>query len=98
MSQSSQINVKFRPALTLGQIQHLTQNLNPESEIEKSILKILVPLLAKIDLGVISPAYKLSETHAIKQLEIAKRNAYEQGLMSPEEEASYESEILGMDV
>jgi hypothetical protein len=62
----------------------------------KSVIKTLVPIVAKIEVGAINPAYKLSETHAIKVAEKNERERYENNLMSPEEEADYEARILGL--
>jgi hypothetical protein len=70
--------------------------MNPESELGKSVIKVLVPMIAKVEVGAISPAYTLSETHAIKSLESARRISYESGTMSPEDEAKYEAEIMGI--
>lgn len=87
---------KYRPAFTASQIQHILHNLPSNDPTSKSIAKILIPLLAKVEIGAVSPAYKLSETHMIKQAEISDRKRYENGEMDAEEEADYESKILGV--
>jgi hypothetical protein len=108
----SQSLLKFRPVLTLEQIKqiiYLTQEddsfsdfagLDPDSvntpEINKSIRRVLIPLLAKIEVGAINPAYKLSEIHAVKMAESAERQRYENDLMSPEEMLVYENKLLGI--
>jgi hypothetical protein len=89
--------VKFRPVLTLAQITTIVHQFQPlVDEESRSILKVLVPMIAKIEVGAINPAYKLSEHKIIKDTETAQRVRYESGMMSTEEEASYESQILGL--
>ena len=66
------------------------------ANMNRSIKQVMIPLLAKIEVGAINPAYKLSETHAIKKAEISLRERYENNLMSPEEESEYETHILGV--
>ena len=104
LSSSSSIphsTTKYRPALTARQLQCIvavtssTPALSDDPEL-KEIRKILVPLLAKIEVGAINPAYKLSETHALKMQAASQRVAYENGTMSAEEEAKYEASILGI--
>lgn len=100
---SAQVNtvnhslVKFRPVLTLAQISNICamakQFDSPESQ---SILKVLVPMIAKVEVGAISPAYKLSEIHAAKVSQKHDLDRYNSGAMTPEEEALYESNILGL--
>lgn len=94
--------VKFRPVLTLEQIQHIIslterpENMNDEDvNLNKSLKRVLVPMIAKIETGAINPAYKLSETKIIKDAERLERERYENDLMSPEESAEYELKILG---
>lgn len=88
---------KFRPVLTLAQIKHIIQLTGiTESPDDISVRKVLIPLVAKVEVGAISPAYKLSETHLIKQSEVAERQRYENNLMTQEEEAAYESKIMGL--
>ena len=88
---------KFRPVLTLSQLQHIAHSLrDAEDEISQSIIRVVVPMIAKVEVGAISPAYKLSETHALKQEQLSRQRAYESGHMSPEQEAAYEAEILGL--
>lgn len=98
MSEYKHMTHKFRPVLTLEQIHHISHHFqqNPQDTLGQSILKVLIPLIAKIEVGAINPAYKLSETHALKLAEAAERQKYENGLMSTEEEARYETEILGV--
>lgn len=90
-------NLKFRPVLTLSQIQNICalaqDNGSPESH---SILKALIPIIAKIEVGAISPAYKLSEIAQAKQIERSERERYENDLMTSEESEAYESKILGI--
>jgi hypothetical protein len=86
---------KFRPVLTLEQIEHIIHSMDRSQPEAKSVLKVLIPLVAKIEVGAINPAYKLSETHLIKQTERSERERYENDLMSPEEETEYESKIFG---
>lgn len=95
--------LKFRPVLTLAQITYLLDRvaykgstLPLSEEMEASIRRVLVPLIAKIEVGAINPAYKLSETHALKQAESSQRTRYENGEMSAQEEADYEAKILGV--
>ena len=95
--------VKFRPVITLAQITHIInlthtddQMTGQNIEANKDIRKILVPMVAKIEVGAISPAYKLSEIQIIKSQEKNERERYENGLMSSEEEMIYESKILGV--
>jgi len=89
--------VKFRPVLTLAQIKHIV-NLTgiTESPEDISIRKVLIPILAKIEVGAINPAYKISEIQLIKNQEKSERERYENGLMSAQEEMDYESKILGV--
>lgn len=98
MTSHNHSHLKFRPVLTLGQIQYLATLVDQYSEtpIAVSIKRILVPLIAKIEVGAINPAYKLSETHAIKLSEAALRKDYESGAMTPEQELEYEAKILGI--
>jgi len=93
---SSRNFVKFRPVLTLEQIQFIISSMPGNHDIGKSVIKVLVPMVAKIEVGAISPAYKLSETKILKDAEIAERQRYENNLMSPEEEAEYESKVMGI--
>lgn len=95
---------KYRPAFTAEQINHIIKQLlapdenqtnQPIVELSKQIVRILTPLLAKIEIGAINPAYKLSETHAIRKSENNERVRYESGQMSAEEETAYEQTILG---
>jgi hypothetical protein len=104
--------LKFRPVLTLEQIRHIVHltkeddiatdfgELEPTGTHQKhqnvSIRRVLIPLLAKVEVGAINPAYKLSETHALKQETAKQRQRYENDEMSAEEAAKYESEVLGL--
>ena len=97
MSEFKHMTHKFRPVLTLEQLFHISEHMRTLDDlVSKSIIRVVVPMIAKVEVGAISPAYKLSETHAIKQLEVARRRAYEEGIMSPAEEALFETEILGL--
>ena len=93
---------KFRPVLTLEQISHIIElcqldhnSVDPKS-LSHSIIKVLIPLRAKVEVGAINPAYKLSETKIIKDAERNEAKRYESGLMSPIEEAEYEAKIMGI--
>ena len=94
--------VKFRPVLTLAQLRDIANMCREhEAQIESypnasAILKVVVPMIAKVEVGAISPAYKLSETKILKDAEIAERQRYENNLMSAEEEAEYESKVMGI--
>ncbi len=100
---ATKANLKFRPALTVTQLVHIldlihvadTQAAPTKIPSNESIKKILIPLLSKIEIGSITPAYKLSETHAIKQAEKSERERYENSEMTPEEESAYETKLLG---
>lgn len=105
MSEFEHMTHKFRPVLTLEQMMYISnvmqtatfnQMTNNDTEMAKSVVRVLVPMIAKVEVGAISPAYKLSETHAIKMAESARRKLYEDGLMSPQEETLFETEILGL--
>ena len=94
---------KFRPVLTHTQIDYLVRLLREDtSEIEEhenmnqSILRVLVPFQAKISIGAVTPSYSISPESEQKRLEIEMRNKYNDGLLTPEEEARYEREILGI--
>ena len=89
---------KFRPVLTLAQLQYIANLVSEDTDnpMAIEIKRVVVPMIAKVETGAISPAYKLSETHARKQDELSKRRAYESGEMTPEQESAYESDILGL--
>lgn len=92
-------HTKYRPALTLTQMQYIINMcLTDDSQdtIASSIKKILVPLVAKVEIGAINPAYKLSETHLIRQSQNLERQRYENDLMSQEEMVAYENKLLGI--
>jgi hypothetical protein len=103
---SNQINhnlVKFRPVLTLQQITHIIElcqidqaGSDDSKSMSHSIVKVLVPMKSKVEVGAINPAYKLSETHIQKQFEKSERERYESNLMSASEEAEYEAKIMGI--
>ena len=59
--------LKFRPVFTLTQLQTIARMCQEhEAQMETtSILRVVVPMIAKVEVGAINPAYKLSETHAI---------------------------------
>jgi hypothetical protein len=96
-------NLKFRPALTVVQLVHILdlihcadlQSAPTKTPSNESIKKIIIPLLAKIEIDSITPAYKLSESHALKQAEKLERERYENSEMTAEEELEYETKILG---
>lgn len=93
--------VKFRPVLTVAQISYiisLTEHNSDkrDSKSDQEIRKILVPILAKIEVGAINPAYKLSEIHAAKTAERTESSRYNNGEMSAQEEAEYEAKIMGI--
>lgn len=69
---------------------------NPNHPEAVSILKIVVPMLAKISVGAITPSYSISPESEKKRVDLELRARYNDGLMSPEEEAEYESKILGV--
>lgn len=87
---------KYRPLFTIEQMSHILSSMSGNDPIGKSVIKVLVPMLAKVEVGAINPAYKLSETHAAKLAEASERQRYENNLMSPEEEAEYESKVMGI--
>jgi hypothetical protein len=88
---------KFRPVLTLEQIVRISDLvLQSTIPVDISIKRILVPMIAKVEVGAINPAYKLSEIHAAKMAEAEARRRYENDLMSPEEMVEYENRILGV--
>jgi hypothetical protein len=90
-------HLKFRPVLTFTQITDMCALCKSTGSPESlSILKVLIPLIAKIEIGAINPAYKLSETHALKMTEASERQKYEQGMMTAQEEMDYETKILGV--
>lgn len=101
MSDYKHMTHKFRPVLTLEQIMHLSNlcranEAGQDQHLSLSCLKVLVPIVAKIEVGAINPAYKLSETHQLKLSESQRRKDYENGHMTPEQEQAYETEILGL--
>ena len=98
---------KFRPVLTLEQISYITSLCQASlsgadiktvhsEELSKSVKKVLVPMISKIEVGAINPAYKLSEIQVMKNQERAEQLRYENGEMSQEESDAYESKILGV--
>jgi hypothetical protein len=88
--------LKFRPVLTLSQMEYIVECLHDDQrELGKSVKRVLVPMLAKIEVGAITPAYKISEVHQIKMAKSELARRYESGEMSPDEESQYESELLG---
>ena len=95
--------LKFRPVLTISQIDYLIRMIREDtSEIEEhenmnqSILRVLVPFQAKISIGAVSASYSISPESEKKKVDLELRARYNDGLMSPEEEAEYESKILGV--
>jgi hypothetical protein len=98
MNPSQKSLLKFRPVLTLEQIQYiisLCQCDDAGTTICHDIRKVLVPMVAKIEVGAINPAYKLSEINIQKQNESKERSRYENNEMSSEEESIYELKVLG---
>lgn len=99
--------VKYRPAFTLDQLTHISHafQLDKENETSKSIVRILIPLLSKINSEIIEPAYKLAPPRIEKEIpKIVKKPTYhsdqyryENDLMSVEEQNAYEAKILGID-
>ena len=96
-------NVKYRPALTLEQITHITNILQTdmEDELSKSIVRVFVPLLAKISNEIIQPSYVIKppkpETKVVhKASPHSEQYRYENDLMSPDEQDAYEAKILGL--
>lgn len=88
---------KFRPAFTQAQLERMRELTLISDHIEDvQIRKIVAPLLAKISIGVTSPAYSISPESAKKSEDRDLAYRYENDLMSPEEVAEYESKILGV--
>lgn len=94
---------KYRPAFTLEQITHIANVLQSdmEDETSKSIVRILVPLLAKISNEIIQPAYtlappKIEEKLVNRPTAQSEQYRYENDLMSPQEQETYEAKILGL--
>jgi hypothetical protein len=87
---------KFRPVLTLTQITRIADLVSQSTDpTDISIKRVMVPMIAKVETGAISPAYLLSQTHQLKQEQLSRQRAYESGHMTPEQESAYEAEILG---
>jgi predicted transcriptional regulator len=88
---------KFRPVLTLQQLTRIASLVSQSTTpIDIEIKRICVPLIAKIEVGAINPAYKLSAIYAAKQEETSERQRYENDMMSPAEMEAYENKILGV--
>ena len=87
---------KFRPVLTAEQISHILESVSPQGDLGLSIHKQLVPFKAKIEIKAVAPSYSISPESEQKRLEIEMRSRYNDGLLTPEEEARYEREILGI--
>lgn len=89
-------HLKFRPVLNLVQLTRIADLVSQsDSYVDKSIKKVIVPMISKIEVGAINPAYKLSEIYAQKMSDSEDRRRYENDLMSPEEQSAYELKILG---
>ena len=93
--------LKFRPVLTISQISYILDltSHNPDKRDagkDAELKKVIVPLLAKINVGAITPSYSISPETEKKKIDLEMRARYNDGLMSPEEEAEYESKILGV--
>lgn len=92
-------HLKFRPVLNLIQLTRIADLVSQsDSYVDKSIKKVIVPMISKIEVGAINPAYSLSESYLQKQSAKSEQERYESGTMSPEEEAKYENKILGLGV
>jgi len=98
---------KFRPVLTVEQISYIANlchasisdgNVDAVYDpiLSLAVRKVLIPMLSKMEVGAINPAYKLSEAQIIKNAEKSERERYENDLMSAEEAMEYESKILGV--
>ena len=93
--------LKFRPVLTISQLNYILDltSHNPDKRDagkDAELKKVIVPLLAKINVGAITPSYSISPETEKKKVDLELRARYNDGLMSPEEEAEYESKILGV--
>lgn len=88
-------HTKYRPSFNMEQIQHIVSLTTSSEPLDLQIRKVLIPLLSKIEIGAISPSYKLSDIHTQKVVRKAETLRYEQGLMTPEEESAYERDVLG---
>ena len=88
-------HTKYRPSFNMEQIQHIVSLTSSEHPLNLQVRKVLIPLLSKIEIGAISPAYKLSDIHTQKVVRKAETLRYEQGLMTPQEESAYERDVLG---
>jgi hypothetical protein len=91
---------KFRPVLTHSQLLYILDltSHNPDKRDagkDSEIQKVIIPMLAKISVGAITPAYSISPEAEQKRIESDLRKRYENDEMSPEEQADYESKILG---
>ena len=90
-------NLKFRPVLNIEQMTRIADLVSQsQSSLDLSIKRIVVVMLAKIEVGAINPAYRLSEIHAQKLSDLAMQRRYENDEMTPEEASHYESTILGV--
>ena len=90
-------NLKFRPVLNIEQMTRIADLVSQsQSSLDLSIKRIVVVMLAKIEVGAINPAYRLSEIHAQKLSDLAMQRRYENDEMTPEEAAHYESTVLGV--
>lgn len=89
-------NTKYRPSFNLEQIQHiLSYTTDTSNPLDVQIRKVLIPLVSKIEIGAINPAYKITDLHTQKVIRKAETLRYEQNLMTPEEERDYERDVLG---
>lgn len=100
-------NIKFRPVLSLEQISYIANLCNASLScgdvsgvhdpiLSASVRKVLIPMIAKIEIGAISPAYTLSPEQIARQKEKSDRERYENDMMDPEEMLSYENKLLGV--
>lgn len=92
-------NSKYRPAFNAAQLTRLAQLTELSDHItDLQIKRIVVPLLAKISMGVTAPAYTPTPENIAKMEANDKAYRFNNDLMSPEESAAYEIELLGGDI
>lgn len=97
MSEHKHAHTKFRPALSLELIQHIvSQCSDTQNHLDTVVRKILIPLIAKIEIGAISPSYKVSELAAERRVKNLQDKRYLEDMMTPEESAAYERDVLGL--
>ena len=90
-------NSKYRPAFTLAHLARMRQLTELSDHIEDmQIKRIIVPLLAKISMGVTAPAYTPSPENVAKQDAIRELARYNNDEMTQDESTSYERDVLGI--